>query len=137
MANEWVDAKKQALKILGDKGKLPDDKPLDKGFDAAEKAIGEFRKSRDDLEAKIAELQGQLEKYSSTCDQLEARLEKSGLGLDEKNKDEAKQIAQARGILCDALSVISKACEDDIKVFKEVARHVILGGKYKPSATSA
>jgi predicted nucleic acid-binding Zn-ribbon protein len=132
MANEWDNAEKQALKILGDKGKIPDPK-LKSYNEAAAKAWNAFDKARDDIEAKLTDLEGAFEKISSAIDQYEAKLEKDNLGLNPKDKDEAKKIDQAKDILLAEVKTTEKAWEDEIKDLKEVARHVIQLGKYKPS----
>jgi len=134
MANEWGVAKKQAMKILGGKGKIPDDKALFASFSATGKAMDVFKKYRDDIETKITDLQDHLENYSSMLDQYEARLEKDNLGLDKNNKDDAKKITQAQGVLGEALTDIEKDCDEKIKGFKEVARHLILVAQYKLAA---
>ena len=130
-AESWPNAKKKALKILGEKGKLPDDKPIYKGFEAYAKVYDTFDKSRGELEAKITELQGQMEKYSSQLDQFETTLEKDKLGLNDKDKEETKEIDLARSILCDSINETIKDYDDDIKNLKAAARHIILLGQYK------
>ena len=137
MADSWNEATKQAMKILGSKGKIPDIKPLFKyNADVIAKTWATFEKMRDDLDAKIAEIEGQYEKLSGMYDQFEAKVEKDNLGLNEKDKEELKQIDQARDILTDVLHTSEKICDDNIKTLKEVARHLILLSKYKPDSVS-
>ncbi len=129
---DWDDAKKQALKILGKDGKITDDKAMNKVMESVGKAFEAFSKSRDDLESKITELQGQCEKLSSSADQLEAKVEKDSLGLDPKKPDDAKKIKQAQDILTASLGEIGKAQDTNLKTLKEAARHLILLSKYNP-----
>jgi len=99
MADDWDDAQKKALKILGDKGKVPE--PKMKSYnDGATKAWNAFDKARDDIEAKLTDLEGAFEKISGGIDQYEAKLEKDNLGLDPKDKEDAKKIDQAKDIPC-------------------------------------
>jgi hypothetical protein len=132
MADGWDNAEKQALKILGDKGKIPEPK-MKTYYAGAAKAWDAFDKARDDIEAKLTDLEGAFEKVSSAIDQYEAKLEKDDLGLNPKDKDDAKKIDQAMGILLDWVKSSEKAWEADIKDLKQIARHVIQLGGYKPS----
>jgi hypothetical protein len=59
MSAEWDKAKAAALKILGDKGKVPDmPNNVEKGAQDMGKASGELDESREDCEAKLLALQG-------------------------------------------------------------------------------
>lgn len=136
MADDWDVAKKQAMKILGDKGKIPEIK-AQSAYDGTKKTWAAFSKARDDIEAKLADLEAAFEKASGVVDQFEAKLEKDDLGLDPKNKDDAKKIDQARDILTNSVKGVEKFYEDDIKAFKELARHIIQLGSYKPRSDVA
>jgi len=132
MADTWDDATKQAMKILGNKGQIPDAKALRKFYaDVVMKTFDTFAKVRDDLEAKIADLEGQLEKFSAMVDQFEAKVEKDDLGLNGNDKEESKTIDKARPILVDALNIWTKTADDNIKNLKDAGRHLILLSKYK------
>lgn len=133
----WGDAGKQAMKILGDKGQLPDLKAIAKfDHDVVGKAIEAFHKSRDDVETKMTDLQGQYEKLSSMIDQFEAKVEKSDLGLNEKDKEESKKIKEAGGILSDHLLDMEKTVDTYIKDLKDALRNIIQLSKYKPDSIS-
>jgi len=133
MADTWDDAAKQAMKILGNKGQIPDAKPLLKFYaDVVSKAFEAFAKVRDDLEGKLTDLEGQVQRFSSMVDQFEAKVEKDDLGLNAKDKEESKTIDKARDILVDFLNnVWSKSSDDNIKTLKDAGRHLILLSKYK------
>ena len=133
MADDWDEATKQAMKILGPKGKVPNVDAITKFENGAvAKAIEAFHKSRDDLEAKMTDLETQLERSSSMIDQFEAKVEKDNLGLNDSNKEESKKIDQAKEILCGTLKEAAKNRDNGIKDLKEAARHLILLSKYKP-----
>jgi len=135
MADTWNDASKQAMKILGDKGKIPDFKTVLKfNVDVIGKALQTFYKARDDLETQMTDLEGMAEKLSGMIDQFEAKLERDDLELNEKDKEEAKTIAKAKEILSGYLDDCSKVCDSNIKGLKDAARHLILLSKYKPDS---
>jgi len=136
MAEGWDNATKQAMKVLGNKGKIPDGKPVWKFFDdVVAKAFDAFAKVRDDLEAKLTDLEGQEARFSSMIDQFEAKLQKDNLGLNEKDKEESKTIDKARDILLEYLNSCSKASDANIKNLKDAGRHLILLSKYKQDAS--
>jgi hypothetical protein len=131
MANDWESAKDKALKLLGDKGKLPDDKFVYKVNDELMKSSDDFHKKRDDFEDVLSDCQAMLLKYSNAIDQLEAKIEGDDLGLDKKNKDDAKKIAAAKKVLTSCLKDIESKMDAGIKGLKEAGRHLILLAKYK------
>jgi hypothetical protein len=128
----WETAKASAMKVLGEKGKIPEPKTLDKASEGLDKAFEAFSKSRDDLEEKLVGLQDADSAVSHAFDQFGTLVEKSDLGLDPKSKDDAKKIAQAKKILTDYVNVVTKAQEANNKNLKELDKHMILLSKYKP-----
>jgi hypothetical protein len=128
----WEQAKAGALKILGDKGQIPDPKAVDKASTAMDEAFAAFDKSRSDLEEKLLALQDSDSSVSHAYDQFGTLVEKSDLGLDSKNKDDAKKIVQAREILTDYVGQVVKAQEANNKNLKELDKHMILLSKYRP-----
>jgi hypothetical protein len=89
-------------------------------------------KSRGDLEDKLLALQDADSSVSHAYDQFGTLVEKSDLGLDPKNKDDARKITQARKILTDYVNQVIKAQETNNKNLKELDEHMILLSKYKP-----
>jgi hypothetical protein len=127
-------AKAAAEKILGKSAKVPDLPPgIEKAFDAKIKANEAFDKSREDLEAKLVEVQNANDGVKNLANQFEAKMEKEDFGLDTKNKDDVKKIQQARKIMTDVLKTGTKNLADDDKILNELDKHVIQLGKYKPS----
>jgi prefoldin subunit 5 len=131
----WETAKASAMKVLGEKGKIPEPKTLDKAGEGLDKAFEAFSKSRDDLEEKLVGLQDADSAVSHAFDQFGTLVEKSDLGLDLKNKDDAKKITQAKKILTDYVTTVTKAQEANNKNLKELDKHMILLSKYKPPKT--
>jgi predicted nucleic acid-binding Zn-ribbon protein len=124
MAENWASAKKQALRVLGDKGKIPDDKATFKFLDALDKAVDAYTKSLADLEKKVADLNSQYSKFSDMIDKYEVKVEDDDLGLDKKDKDQAKKIEQAQRILQDSLNETHKNCQDDLMLWLKASQSV-------------
>ena len=100
MGAQWDKAKAVALKILGDKGEVPDiGDAFEKARDSHEKAVEEFNKSREDCEAKLLAVQNTNDLGDKALKQLLAKIEKSDFNLNSKNKDDLKKIKEARQFL--------------------------------------
>lgn len=132
MANSWDVARASAAKVLGDKAKIPEPKAPNKALDVAGKAFDAFDKSRDDIEAKLLDLQNSFGAVKNAFDQFGAIIEKSDFGLDKKNKDDAKKIADAQKILGDYIGEVDDAQSANVKMLGELDKHIILLSKYKP-----
>ena len=130
----YYKAKAAAEKILGKDAKVPDLTPgIEKAIDARVKADQEFDKSREDLEAKLVNVQNANDAIKNLAKQFEAKMEKEDFGLDSKSKEDTKKIQQARKIMTDVLNLGVKNLGDADKNLDEVDKHVIQLSKYKPS----
>lgn len=126
-------AKSAAEKILGKSAKVPDLPPtVEKAIEARAKAVEQFNKSREDLEAKLVDVQNANDAIRNQTKQFEAKMEKEAFGLDPDSKDDAKKIQQARKLITDVLKTGVKNLADADKDLDEVDKHVIQLGKYKP-----
>jgi len=133
--SEWESIKAAALKILGDNGDVPDMPPnIDLADNDIKMAGRGFDQSRQDLEAKLLDLQNAFDLLTNALKQFSAKIEKSDFGLDAKNKDDQKKIAKARQMLTGWLNDIMKICTDYTKVLDELDKHVVQLEKYKPKS---
>ncbi len=132
MPFDWDKTKAAALKILGKDGDVPDPPPaLIKSVDEVSKAITGFNSAREDLEKTILTMENANDGVKNVLKQFSASLAKSDLGLDPKNKDDAKKIAQARKILLDRMGDGMKRHDTNEKMLDELDKHVIQLAKYK------
>lgn len=100
MPENWDKTVAAAMKILGDKGKIPPmPTALTSGIESGKKANKETAKAVSELQSKLAELQKSLGDVLRAGQQFQAAIDKDNLGLDPKNADEAKKIKQARALL--------------------------------------
>jgi hypothetical protein len=129
----WDKAKAEALKILGDKGKVPDvPDTIGKAADSKGKASDEFDKSREACEKKLEAVENANDALKNATKQFLAKIEKSDFGLDSKDKEELKKIQKARQVLTDTLDAAIKRREDEDKELDELDKHLIQLGKYEP-----
>jgi predicted nucleic acid-binding Zn-ribbon protein len=135
MAGEWDAAVKSAMKILGDKGKIPKlSGTLAKTKAAEDKAYDDFKKTREELKAKLLALQNADNAFKDTVSQYQDEIDESDLGLDPKNKDDAKKIADARKILSGYLQDQLDICDQNVKNLKELDKHLMSLVNYKPAS---
>jgi hypothetical protein len=135
MSSPWDQPTKEAMKILGDKGKVPKWSPaIVKAATADDKSFDEFDKSRNDLKAKLLATQNTRQALKDAVSQLQDEVDESNLGLDPKNKEEAKKIKDAQKILSGWLDEKIKIFEDDVKNLKELDRHLMSIANYKQGA---
>ncbi len=135
MADDWGTSAAKAQKILGKDAKIPQPKFIGKAASDYEAAWTAFKKARADLEAKVLDMQNLESKVKNSVKQFEDSIEETDFGLDGKNKDDAKKIADAQAILtgyCDNLIAIR---DQAIKDLGELDKHLMNIAKYK-QATS-
>jgi hypothetical protein len=134
MASEtWDSAKAAAMKILGDKGKVPDlPDNISKSGDDLSKAWNEFDKGREDCESKLLTVQNTNDAVRNGLKQFDAKIQKEEFNLDSKNKDDLQKILKARKLLGGTIQTAVKNREADDKMLDEVDKHLIQLGKYKP-----
>lgn len=126
MADSWDSVSKAAMKILGEKGKIPKISPgIAKARAADDKSFEAFDKAREELKAKLLATQNTREAVKDGISQFQDEIDESDLGLDPKSKDDAKKIAEARKILSDWLGQQIEVCEDDFKNLKELDKHLM------------
>jgi mannose-6-phosphate isomerase class I len=135
MAMDWDKAVAAATKILGDKAKIPKlGSAIPKAVAAEDKAFDAFDKVRQDLKAKVLGEQNALQALKDAIVQFQDEIDEDDLGLDPKNKDDAKKIDSARKILSGALQEKIDQKNDNIKDFRELDKHLMNIVNYKPGA---
>jgi hypothetical protein len=133
MASGWDKPKADALKILGDKGQVPDlPDTTNKATTTWDKVYAEFIKSRDACEAKLLAMENANDAVRNAVKQFQAKIAKADFNLDSKDKDQLKKIQQARDLLTGYLDDRIKALEGNDKALDELDKHLIQLGKYKP-----
>jgi hypothetical protein len=96
MSAVWDKAKAAALKILGDKGEVPDmPDTVEKAAKAKGKAWDEFDKSREACENKLEAVENANDAVRNGLKHFLAKIEKENFKLDPKDKDDLKKIQQA------------------------------------------
>jgi len=85
MADDWNSAVKAAMKILGDKGKIPKlNSAIPKADAADKKSYDDFKKTRDELKAKLLATQNTGEALNDAMMQYQDEIDEDDLGLDPK-----------------------------------------------------
>ena len=128
----WLDAtQQQATKILGDKAQFPAEKPdMAKLQDDYGKAFQAFDDARDKIEDAIQDFENAITTFENGLKTNRAAYDKEDFGLDKKNKDDQKKIAQATKIFMDFFARIQKRVEDRYKEIEELQKHAIRLRKY-------
>jgi fumarylacetoacetate (FAA) hydrolase family protein len=130
----WDAAVKAAEKILGDKAKIPKwPATIDKAMSTDDKSFGEFSKVRDELKQKLLATQNTREALKNATSQFQDEIEESNLGLNPKDKADAKKIADGRKPLMDVLQDAMDTCNTDSKNLKELDKHLMSLMNYKQS----
>jgi hypothetical protein len=124
----------KAQKMLGPKAKVPSPKvdPL-KLLDDFEKLFDGFNKIRDDVEAKLLELEDAVSAYKNGQKQNAAVYQRADFDLNEKSKDDAKKIKLVQKLFSDYFAGAQASTDKQMKVLDELDKHVIQMSKYKPS----
>jgi hypothetical protein len=131
-AKTWNDAKAQALKILGDKAKIPEPKAnLSKLMGDVEKADKEYDASVDVLQAKILALQNTNDAWKNAAKQFDDQVSKNDFGLDAKDADDKKKIQQAQDILSAYLDEQIDTANLNDKNLDELDKHSMAISKYE------
>src|SRR5271165_5098588 len=124
MAENWSGAKAKALKVLGKDGKIPDPKNFDKLKSDWWTAFAAYQQARDDMEAKILDLQKTGTGVQLSMKQFGEKLDSEDFGLDPKSKDDAKKIKEAQDILTGFVDGLLTAIDTDVKGLDELDKHV-------------
>ncbi len=136
MADNWDGADKEAMKVLGEKAKLPKwPTAIDKAKAGEDKTFDEFDKTRQDLKKKLVAEQDSVEKLKDALSQFQDEIEGNNFGLDAKNKDDKKKIDDARKILSGKLKEYMDTRDDDFKNLKELDKHLVNIADYSPSSS--
>jgi hypothetical protein len=136
MAENWNGADKEAMKVLGEKAKLPKwPSTIDKAKTGEDKTYAEFDKVRQELKKKLVTEQDAVEKLKDALSQFQDEVEGANFGLDPKNKDDKKKIDAARKILSGKLQQYMDVRDDDFKHLKELDKHLVNISDYQPSSS--
>jgi septal ring factor EnvC (AmiA/AmiB activator) len=130
--DDWNNVVTAAMKVLGDKGKIPKFSPaIPKAGTADEKTYEEFKKVRDELKKKLLATQDSGEALKDAIEQYQDDINENDLGLNARDKDDAKKIAAARKILSDRLQESIDLQETNGKNLRELDRHLMSLMNYK------
>ncbi len=131
-ADNWAGAKAAAIKILGDKAKIPDPKTnFTKLSEVLQKADKEYDASVDVLQGKILALQNINSTYKNSFKQYQDLISKSNFGLNPKDSDDKDKIDQAAKVLDDFLDAQMENCDVNIKNLDELDKHSMAISKYE------
>ena len=130
--DDWNNVVKAAMKVLGDGGKIPKLNPaIEKAGTADQKTYDEFKKVRDELKKKVLATQDSGEALKDAIEQYQDDINENDLGLNAKDKDDAKKIAAARKILSDRLQESIDLQEENGKNLRELDKHLMSIMNYK------
>ncbi len=131
MSAGWDQAKKDALAVLGSKGKLPDPKvSYIKAREEHDKLFKTFEAAVDVLQAKILALENSASANRNSIKQYQETAAKSTFGLD-KNADKDK-IAKAQDILSKYLDFSLTTWDKELHNLDELNKHATAIDSYKP-----
>jgi hypothetical protein len=131
MATTYEAAKAAALKVLGKDAKIPPvTSALKTAGDQVGKAYDAFKKSRTDLEAKVLALQNADSSAKNALKQYGEMLQVADFGLDEDDKEVAKNIEQAQKILSAWADANFDIMDKNIKNLDELDKHLMDISKY-------
>ncbi len=132
-ARSLDEAKAAAMKILGDKAKIPEPKvKFSKLNTEFAKATKEYDASVDVLQSKILALQDINSSAKNAIKQYADLISKSNFGLDSKDDDDKKKIKDAQKVLDDFLEGAITARDTDIKNLDELDKHSMAISQYEP-----
>lgn len=135
MSSAWDAPTKDAMEILGEKGKVPKwSGAIVKARAADDKSYEAFDKVRDELKAKLLATQNTREALKDAISQFQDEVDESNLGLNPDSKDDAKKIANAKAVLSGWLDRQIKICQTDFKNLRELDRHLMNIMDYKQGA---
>lgn len=135
MSSSWEATKAAAMKILGKGGEIPDPKgSFSKSSAELQKAFEAFYKSRSDLEEKLLDVENANAAGKNVLRQFGEKIDKSTLGLDPRDKEEAKKIEQARKLLLDFVDGATAVLDDNDSKLDELDKHLVSLSKCKGQA---
>jgi hypothetical protein len=114
-SNSWDADKAAAMKILGNKAKIPDKLNQDKHRVGLLKCYDEYGAAVDVLQKKIQAFQDLMSNRKIAIKQSMDAISKSNFGLDAKDDDVKKKIKQAQDFLNNHLDACNKPADDMIK----------------------
>jgi hypothetical protein len=127
-------AEKAAMKILGDKGKIPPSDFLEKPLDKSEAARKDFSDKVDELNSSLLAYQDAMSSFANATQNYINTIEKTDFGLHKDNKEEAKKIDAASKILVEFWGGMKKSLEKDVKSLDAFDKHIADLNRFKPSS---
>jgi uncharacterized protein YukE len=129
-----ADAEQAAMKILGSDGKIPpSDKVIAKPSSARGKAGEQFTKDVNQLNSSLLDYQNSCSDLANAVGNYMNTLNKDDFGLDAKNQDNAKKIAQAKKLLVGFYTDAQKRIQDDVKKLDQFDKNISDFTKFKPA----
>jgi hypothetical protein len=129
MAKTWQAASKEAMTVLGPKGKIPEPNQTSvKTAVAMNKTFDEFKAAAQALKDAFDAHASKFDLFLGALEANKDEIEKDDLGLNPKDKEDAKKIKKAHAILSAALQgVIDKQTGElaDLKKFGKSIKAII------------
>jgi hypothetical protein len=120
-----------AMKILGKDAKIPPvTSTMKTAHDQDDKAYDAFDKSRKELEAKLLTFQNAVSAHKNAIKQYADQLDASDFGLDDSDKEVAKNIEQAQKILGAWADAQLGNGDFNLKNLDELDKHLMNIAKY-------
>jgi hypothetical protein len=104
---------------------------FDKMFADGAKIMAAYNKAREDLEARIPDMENAVSSYTNAVKQCQAVYQKEDFQLDTKNRDNVKKIQAAQKIFAALWSQMMTTGKNWTTELDELDKHVILLSKYK------
>ena len=122
---QWESAVKQAMKVLGNKARIPDyPKSIEKSALDYNKAVDEFWNRKDQLRKLLVEAKKKMDGLSEDVEAFQAQIDRENFALNSSDKDELKKIKEARKILH---ANLQEALDDETEVnngLRELDKHL-------------
>ncbi len=121
MDYDWAKAKAAALKILGNKGDVPDESPdIIRARGPFKYSLDDFIKAQSAFLSEVRAMTLQNNSMRTALEQFLARIKKSNFGLN-PTQDNLKKIEQVRKLLTDVLNdVVKDYVADNDKILVEL-----------------
>jgi hypothetical protein len=137
MAKSLAEAKTAAMKVLGDKAKIPDPKV---NFAKVRSDFDKSGKEYDDavsvLQTKILAFQNGNSSLKNSIQQYEDQISKADFGLDKKDDEDKKKIKQAQKVISDFLDSAIANCDTNIKNLGALDKHTMAISEYENECSS-
>lgn len=120
-----ADTLSAAKKILGEKGKIPPERPeIGKALEEIQKVGKKYADAVDTLKKMVLQLQNQYSVYKNAQKQWQNMIDKSDFGLNKTDKEDGKKIDQAQKIFDKYFDEQGKIADMNNKNLDELDKHM-------------